>query len=430
MAYKQSLTRRIVIFFMMMTAAIGGLVAVGMVGVIHVTEERLLTRQLGNDLERVIHTDMIEGHRPSLDPSMRLMISDAEGIYAMPSAMARLPEGLHEVYEDPLSYHALIRDIDGRRFVLLQDQSDYVAREKTFYLAVAIGYIITVMLSGLLGWLLARKVMAPVIRLARQVRNRDQLQDTAPPLSKNYADDEVGALAVSFDETLGQLRDALTREKLFTSDVSHELRTPLMVIGTSCELMEAEPSLTAKSRAQLERMMLAVREMHHLVQTFLQLARAQRNDEEMAVLATLPEVAENLLDVWREPVRQKGLQLILRYDAKDDRLYNEVLLYAVMGNLLRNAVHYTDEGQINVVLRDGGFSVADTGAGIPVEQRERVFMPFIRGASAARGEGFGLGLSLVKRICAAKNWTVSLFPVEPHGCCFDVSLNGDGEESR
>ncbi|MBD4674585.1 HAMP domain-containing protein, partial [Xanthomonas citri pv. citri] len=90
------------------------------------------------------------------------------------------------------------------------------------------------------------------VRLARQVRHREQLLGLAPPLAPDYANDEVGELAASFDETLGRLRDALKREQLFTSDVSHELRTPLMVIATSCELLAEEPSLGPRARGQLE----------------------------------------------------------------------------------------------------------------------------------------------------------------------------------
>lgn len=65
-----------------------------------------------------------------------------------------------------------------------------------------------------------------------------------------------------------------------------------------------------------------------------------------------------------------------------------------MGNLLRNATHYTDAGSITLTLDEHGFSVEDTGAGVPEEQRERIFMPFVRGSSSSgRGEGLGLGLA-------------------------------------
>ncbi|MGV8732970.1 hypothetical protein ACV349_33010, partial [Pseudomonas aeruginosa] len=56
-------------------------------------------------------------------------ISDGQGSYAMPPALDQRDVGFHEVFEGDLSFHALVRDIDGRRFVLLQDQSDFEARE-------------------------------------------------------------------------------------------------------------------------------------------------------------------------------------------------------------------------------------------------------------------------------------------------------------
>ncbi|MEM8175937.1 HAMP domain-containing sensor histidine kinase, partial [Morganella morganii] len=164
-------------------------------------------------------------------------------------------------------------------------------------------------LAGLLGWMLARKVMEPVVRLARQVRHREQLLGLAPPLAPDYANDEVGELCASFDETLGRLRDALKREQLFTSDVSHELRTPLMVIATSCELLAEEPSLGPRARGQLERMTKATEEMRDLVQTFLLLARAQKGEESLAPHGSLESIADDLVQVWREQVEARGLTL-------------------------------------------------------------------------------------------------------------------------
>ncbi|WP_134571144.1 sensor histidine kinase, partial [Pseudomonas aeruginosa] len=286
------------------------------------------------------------------------------------------------------------------------------------------GYVLSIALAGLLGWMLARKVMEPVVRLARQVRHREQLLGLAPPLAPDYANDEVGELAASFDETLGRLRDALKREQLFTSDVSHELRTPLMVIATSCELLAEEPSLGPRARGQLERMTKATEEMRDLVQTFLLLARAQKGEESLAPHGSLESIADDLVQVWREQVEARGLTLHYRNEGACAGQFNAPLLRAVMGNLLRNATHYTDAGSITLTLDEHGFSVEDTGAGVPEEQRERIFMPFVRGSSSSgRGEGLGLGLSLVKRICAAEGWSVTLSAVEPHGCRFEVLLD-------
>ncbi|MDO9322849.1 MAG: ATP-binding protein, partial [Pseudomonas sp.] len=94
-----------------------------------------------------------------------------------------------------------------------------------------------------------------------------------------------------------------------------------------------------------------------------------------------------------------------------------------LGNLLRNAWHYTNSGQITLRLHEQGFVVEDTGVGIAEDERENVFQPFVRG-TAARGDGLGLGLSLVRRICISQGWRVELSAMQPQGCRFEVNLLG------
>ena len=65
--------------------------------------------------------------------------------------------------------------------------------------------------------------------------------------------------------------------------------------------------------------------------------------------------------------------------------------------------------------------VEDSGVGIPEEKREAMFQPFVRGTEQ-RGEGLGLGLSLVQRICENQGWSVSLDTMEPNGCRFSVDM--------
>ncbi len=84
--------------------------------------------------------------------------------------------------------------------------------------------------------------------------------------------------------------------------------------------------------------------MSDLVQTFLMLARTQREDPAMTPKATLVGVAEQLISQWRDPIEGKGLKLTYNPPAEgqvSDIRYNATFLHAVMGNLLRNALHYT-----------------------------------------------------------------------------------------
>lgn len=424
MEFKQSLAQRIIIAFALMTALVAGSFAVGIISTVHLVEEKLISAGLGGDLNRLLLADSVSdwSHRPKQD--QLFYFSNGPGDFDLPQDIRHLEPGFHEVFRGPLSYHAMIEVVDGRHYALLQDQSDFEERERILFAVVLVGFVLALALSVFLGWILARRVMAPVVRLARQVRHRDQLLGLAPPLAPDYAADEVGELAGAFDATLGRLRQALSRERMFTSDVSHELRTPLMVLASSCELLLENPALDQRARRQVERIARACEEMRDLVQTFLMLARTQREDPTMTPRATLTGTAEQLIAQWRGPIESKGLQLIYTPPAPDqvsDISYNATFLLAVMGNLLRNALHYTDQGFIALTLQNEGFVVEDSGVGIPEEKREAMFEPFVRG-NEQRGEGLGLGLSLVQRICANQGWTVSLSPMEPNGCRFKVSL--------
>lgn len=425
MEFKQSLAQRIIIAFALMSALVAGSFAMGIVATVHLVEEKLISSGLGGDLNRLLLMDSVSdwSHRP--EPDQLFYFSGGPGDFDVPKDLRHLEPGFHEVFRGPLSYHAMVEVVDGRRYVLLQDQSDFEERERVLFAVVLVGFVLALALAVFLGWVLARRVMAPVVRLARQVRHRDQLLGLAPPLAPDYAADEVGELAVAFDATLGRLRSALTRERMFTSDVSHELRTPLMVLASSCELLLENPALDTRARAQVERIARACEEMRDLVQTFLMLARTQREDATMTPKVGLRSVAEQLVALWRGPIESKGLTLNFCPDAADqssETLYNATFLHAVMGNLLRNALHYTDSGFITLTLQTDGFLVEDSGVGIPEEKREAMFEPFVRG-NEQRGEGLGLGLSLVQRICENQGWTVSLSPMEPNGCRFRVTLN-------
>ena len=421
MEFKQSLSRRIVIAFVLMTALVGGTFAIGIVETVHLVEERLISSELGGDLDRLLKMESIDEWRHRPEPSQLFHFSGGRGDFALSEDLQNLPPGFSELFRDNHSYYAYVHLVDGRRYVLMEDQSEFEEREQLLFAVVLVGFLLSLGLSGLLGWLLARKVIEPVVRLSGQVGHPDQLLERAPQLAPDYAEDEVGRLAASFDITLGLLRRSLMRERLFTSDVSRELRTPLMVVASSCELLLESPELSARSRTQVQRIARACEEMRELVQTFLLLARSTADGGAVESQAGLRGIADGLVEQWRPLIESKGL--VFDYQPADggQQTYNGPLLRSVLGNLIRNAWHYTEQGRIELRLGTSGFVVEDTGVGIPAAEREAMFQPFVRGG-AARGEGLGLGLSLVQRICESQGWSVELADAVPRGCRFEVNL--------
>ncbi|PKO54990.1 MAG: sensor histidine kinase, partial [Betaproteobacteria bacterium HGW-Betaproteobacteria-19] len=140
-----------------------------------------------------------------------------------------------------------------------------------------------------------------------------------------------------------------------------------------------------------------------------------------ASMNTLQHIAEEQFRRWSPDAEQRRLGLRLTVAAPDDTLYPTPMLRAVIANLLRNALHYTDKGDVQLVLQGRRFKVIDSGAGIPIAERLSVFRPFVRGGSS-RGDGIGIGLSLVQRICAQQGWKIELSDAAGGGCVFEVDL--------
>lgn len=419
MPSKQPFERRILIAFVLMTAMVSGLFSLSIVGVVHFIEEHLVSQEMSRELGETLNEDIRQGRPPRLDSSTQFF-SSYHDQYLIPEQYTGLQEGFNEVVSGDEAFYVYVQRINGETYMLVQEQQEFEARESALFNVVLAGFLLTVVAAWGLGLMMARKVMAPISRLAQQVRHRDQLHPLAPPLEPDYPDDEIGQLAAAFDSTLGQVRQSLERERLFTSDVSHELRTPLMVIATSCELL-AEAPLGPREKEQVARIARASEEMRELVQTFLQLARDKSNEAAFGGDRTLASIAHEQASRWGALMKEKGLDFQLAEEGQDDGRYNATFLGTVMANLLRNALHYTESGSVRLTLEQGAFRIEDSGAGIPTEQHERIFQPFVRG-SQARGEGLGLGLSLVKRICAKQGWQVSL-QSEPGHTRFRVTLN-------
>lgn len=418
MTTKQPLVRRIVIAFVLMTFMVGSVFSISIFEIVHYIEEQIVSKELQEELDDVIQ--QLANQEPPLLNAHTQFFSSVYGA-GIPQPFVSVRTGFTEVDNRDGAFYVFKRVVGDAEYMLVEDQTEFEAREHVLYRAVFAGFMLSLLAAWIVGRMVARHVISPVLQLAQQVEQREQMMEQVPAMAAEYADDEVGALARAFDRSLGQLRLSLARERFFTSDVSHELRTPLMIIGTSCELMLNSGKLTPVQHTQVTRMHRAAEEMTYLVQTFLMLARANKAESLMSDTVTLAEAAENQRERWSAAFDAKGLDFVVKDEARSLHQYNATFLNTVISNLLRNALAYTRTGSVRLTLTEDGFTVEDTGSGIPVDQQENVFQPFVRG-EAAHGEGWGLGLSLVKRICDHQGWQVQVDSISPNGSIFRIKL--------
>lgn len=270
--------------------------------------------------------------------------------------------------------------------------------------ALAAGAPFALLLAAWGGSALARNALRPIERMARRAREINAAQLNARLVVEN-PDDEVGQLATAFNETLARLEDSFVQLRRFTSDAAHELRTPLTAIQSVGEVGLRRNPDAAHYREVIESMLEEADRLRRLVEGLLQVARAESGQLrlERSGLPALQQVREvsALLEVLAEEKQQSvevGGDDSVQAHA-DRAVFRQILI-----NLLDNAIKYSPVGgriAVNVARKENGVvavTVADSGAGIPPEQRSRIFDRFYRVDEARSREsgGTGLGLAIAK----------------------------------
>jgi two-component system OmpR family sensor kinase len=271
---------------------------------------------------------------------------------------------------------------------------------------------------GALIWLGVGRGLAPLEAMSRAVAKRRA--DAMAPLADRGVPEELQPLAASINGLLARLSDALAAQRRFTADAAHELRTPLAALKLQLDLARRNGAASG-SQAALDDLEAGVARASHVVEQLLTLARVE--PEAMARARTQCDLAALARDAV---VARAGLAAAKSIDLGLVRADAAVVdgeaatLAILLSNLLDNALRYTPRGgRIDVAVERADdaatLEVADSGPGIPADERARVFDRFVRGRDVHE-PGSGLGLSIVKRIADAHHATVSLdTPAEGSG---------------
>lgn len=265
----------------------------------------------------------------------------------------------------------------------------------------------------------SKRLVSPVIWLSNQVRSWDpkkpDVTALAPERLPGDMDNEAHVLAEAMHDFGQRIGQFVERERNFTSNASHELRTPLTVIRVASDMVAAEPGLSPLAGRSVQRIQKAGKEMESLVEGFLLLAREDDYGHNEHPYWVSEEVAEEV-EKAQILLRDKAVQLTMTVETDFQLDVPHYVLATVVGNLIRNACHYTDAGQIDVHIAHGCIRISDTGIGMSEEQLARVFDLFYRGETN-NSEGKGIGMSLVKRFCDRFGWRIDLQSCAGQGTC-------------
>ncbi|MEW8014483.1 MAG: HAMP domain-containing sensor histidine kinase [Candidatus Sedimenticola endophacoides] len=336
----------------------------------------------------------------------------------IPPAVIALQPGQHQLRLGDTHYRAAVRLLQGHRFVVLYNVSALHRREQGFMLLLGGSVLLVTLVAALSGRWLASRVIASVTELVSRALSLRPGQPHSP-LADEFPWIEIQQLATDFDEALARLQAFIERERLFTGDVSHELRTPLAVIAGASELLLADQRLEPQIRERAARIGRAVSEMSEMTGALLALAREQEGRPGTPECEVV-EVVSELVQRHRSLLGDRPVALELDIEARPRVPADRAVLSMVFGNLLRNALNFTDEGEVRVCVREESIEVHDTGTGIGDVDVASLFKPYIRSENS---KGSGLGLSLVQRLCERQAWGVTLDPLPGGGTLARLQLS-------
>lgn len=305
--------------------------------------------------------------------------------------------------------------------------------EDIFAQALRVAVIVSLLIAAVFSSLSARQITKPLLDLKKAVESDHQNLTQLTHLPS-----EVGVLARAIDEKNHKLEQYLKREQLFTGDVSHELRTPLTIIMGASEVLASQLENDSRLSEFTTRISSTAQETSEIITALLLLSRAPERLD--APQTSINRTAINEMERLKYLLRDKTVTYSLVAKQDYTAHIRPELLKMALGNLIKNAFQYTDEGDVTVCIDAKKITISDTGMGIPEAMMPLLYERFERleqqdkhtpsdsdfGSSdhaAYQVEGTGLGLSIVQRIVSHMGWQLIHQPNTAGGSTFSIYYN-------
>ena len=279
------------------------------------------------------------------------------------------------------------------------------------------------------GYLLVGRALRPVDRISQSAELMS-LQDLDARLPVLPSGDALARLSISLNHMLGRLRESVQTSRRFLADASHELRTPLTVIKGELQEVVRTETMSRELHDRIGSVLEEVARLEHLVSGLLVLSRLDVGDAQREWLdVDLAELSAATAEQMRLMAEDRGIHL-------DSAALRPVMIHGdrarlkqVIVNLLDNAIRFTPRGgtvTLRTVVGDDfqALEIRDTGIGIPPAAVPHIFDRFYRvdEARTRADGGAGLGLSIVRSICAAHRADIEVDSEVGRGSCFRLKF--------
>ncbi len=359
------------------------------------------------------------GERPTdSDPESRVIVeylnqsgieAGTHGLQTQMRSHMQLPippalaQGLHTLNLGEKRFRVLVRSFaSGERIAVAQETKvrDEIARDSA--LRTLMPFLILVPILLIIVAKLVRTMFRPIALLSREIDERDERDLHA--VHEAHLPVEVRPFVVAINRLLARVARSVDVQRRFVADAAHELRSPLTAMSLQAERM-AGAEMPDTVRERLTSLQHGIERGRNLLEQLLALAKAQTTDgkAEPGAAISVQRTFRRVLEDLQPLAEAKHIDIGVEGEQDAYLQVSELDLTAIVRNLVDNAIRYTPETgkvDLSVVVEPGRATlrVQDSGPGIPVGERSRVFDPFYR-VLGNEQPGSGLGLSIVQSIC-------------------------------
>jgi len=319
-------------------------------------------------------------------------------------------------------------------FIIIAAAFDEAGKEELRHLrlVLSLSFIGGILISVIGGYLFSISLLHPIRRIADEV-NEISVRNLTRRIRAAGGDakDEWDYLSDTLNQLLNRLQESFEIQGRFIANASHELSTPLTSISSQLEVALFRVRSEEDYRHVIQSVYQDTRQLSKLTQTLLEFARASGTAAGLEI--DLIRIDEVLLRLPGEIVKADPLfSVTLNFDGlpeAEEALFvfgNEELLFTAIRNIVANACKYSEDHhavvRLSVVARDIHISIEDKGRGISPEEWENIFQPFYRTEEGHSIPGFGLGLSLARRILQLHKGFISVDSTVGKGSIFYIQL--------
>ena len=285
--------------------------------------------------------------------------------------------------------------------------------------------LFSTVLSVLLSYLFSGKAIQPISRIIKSLRSITSLR-MRNRLDEGNRKDEIDQLAITINEILAKLEISFRSQEEFVSNASHELRTPLTVMIIEIDYLLSHKRNEEEYVSHLKELVNDLMSLNSLLNSLLELAQVNTDNYIQFSGIRIDETVYNAIHQVKSKYPDRKIIPKIQYPEDENELLvngNDGLLLILFKNLIENSCKFSNDDVIvefQIMEKSLKIIIMDHGVGIPGNELDSIYLPFKRASNVKFKSGFGIGLSLVKKIVELHRIELDVNSTENEGTSFNL----------